>query len=81
METEILKMVASQGVYAALFVYLLFYVLKENSKREEKYQKINSKREERYQDIISELSSKLTIVEDVKEDVTKIKDKIFQGGN
>lgn len=66
MEAEVLKVMATQGVFALLFCYLLFYVLKENSKREEKYQ-----------NIISDLSSKFTIIEDVKE----IKDKIFKGGN
>lgn len=40
MENEILKLVATQGIFAILFSYLLFYVLKENSKREQKYQKI-----------------------------------------
>lgn len=34
MENEIIRMVASQGVFAIFFAYLLFYVLKENSKRE-----------------------------------------------
>lgn len=40
MENEILKLVATQGAFAILFSYLLFYVLKENSKREQKYQEI-----------------------------------------
>ncbi len=35
METEILKLLATQGGFALLFSYLLFYVLKENSKREQ----------------------------------------------
>lgn len=40
METNILKLIISQGVFAVLFVYLLFYVLKENSNRESNYQNI-----------------------------------------
>lgn len=36
MEAEILKMAASQGLFAVLFVALLFYVLRHNEKREEK---------------------------------------------
>ena len=40
MEIEVLKFAASQGLWAVLFVALLFYVLKENSKREEKFQEI-----------------------------------------
>ncbi|MGJ0845953.1 BhlA/UviB family holin-like peptide [Tissierella praeacuta] len=34
MEKEIMKVFITQGAYAILFVYLLFYVLKENAKRE-----------------------------------------------
>lgn len=69
MENEVLKIVASQGVFAALFCYLLFYVLKENSKREGKYQ-----------DIISNLTDKFQVIEgglkDVKGDVEDIKENI-----
>lgn len=36
METEIIKMAASQGLFAVLFVALLFYVLRYNEKREER---------------------------------------------
>lgn len=42
MEGEIIKLVASQGVFAIFFAYLIFYVLKENSKHEGKYQEIIS---------------------------------------
>ncbi|MDU7956245.1 MAG: BhlA/UviB family holin-like peptide [Clostridium perfringens] len=40
MESEIFKLIATQGGFAILFSYLLFYVLKENSKREDNYQSI-----------------------------------------
>ena len=36
METEIIKLAASQGLFAVLFVALLFYVLRYNEKREER---------------------------------------------
>lgn len=36
METEMLKLAASQGFFAVLFTGLLFYVLKENAKREDR---------------------------------------------
>lgn len=39
-ENEIIKLIATQGAFAILFSYLLFYVLKENSKREKNYQEI-----------------------------------------
>jgi len=34
LEAEIIKLAVSQGLWAALFVVLLFYVLKANEKRE-----------------------------------------------
>ena len=40
MEQEIVKMAASQGLWAALWVALLFYVLRTNEKREAKYQEV-----------------------------------------
>lgn len=40
LEQSLVKLIVSQGIFAVLFVYLLFYVLKENSKRENNYQKI-----------------------------------------
>ncbi|WP_050353777.1 BhlA/UviB family holin-like peptide [Gottschalkia purinilytica] len=66
MEQQIIKIALSQGIWAVLFVFMLFYVLKENSNRENNYQ-----------EIIKELSDKFNIIEDVKEDVREIKKKIF----
>ncbi len=65
MENEIVKMVASQGVFAIFFAYLLFYVLKENSKRESKYQ-----------ELLSTLTDKFNIVDDIKKSVDKIEEKL-----
>lgn len=50
------------GPFAVLFAWLLFYTLKENSKRE-----IN------YQNIINKLTDKFDVVEDIKKDVDEIK--------
>lgn len=62
METEILQMATSQGVWAVLFVALLFFVLKENSKREEKFQ-----------DIITSLTENLDTLDTIKSDLLEIK--------
>lgn len=43
MENEVFKLIATQGAFALLFSYLLFYVLKENSKREKNYQQLIEK--------------------------------------
>ncbi|KPU43661.1 bacteriocin UviB precursor [Oxobacter pfennigii] len=74
METEVLKLAASQGIWAALFVTLLFYVLKKQEVRDKKA----DEREAKYQEIIKELTEKLNIVEIVKDDVNDIKDELFK---
>jgi hypothetical protein len=72
MENELVRLAASQGLFAALFVALLFYVLKENAKREE-----------RLQSIIHELADGLEVLKDIescikclKEGFEEIKDKM-----
>ncbi|WP_415287722.1 BhlA/UviB family holin-like peptide [Clostridium perfringens] len=62
MDGELFKLMATQGAFAILFSYLLFYVLKENSKREDKYQ-----------NIIEELTE---LLPKIKEDVEDIKEKL-----
>lgn len=72
MESEVIKLVATNGAFAVLFVWLLFHTQKENAKREEKYQVTIDKN----QDIITELTKKFDVVTEVKEDVEYIKNKL-----
>lgn len=62
MENEIIMMVAKSGVFALLFVVLLFYVLRDSRNRERKYQQT-----------IAKLSEELGIVQNVHKDVVEIK--------
>lgn len=62
MDSELFKLMATQGAFAILFSYLLYYVLKENSKRENNYQSI-----------IQELTE---LLPKIKEDVEDIKEKL-----
>ncbi|HBY19986.1 MAG: hypothetical protein A2Y24_01405 [Clostridiales bacterium GWE2_32_10] len=48
METSLMQYMVTQGVFAVLFTVLLFYVLKENSKRETSYQEIINKLSEKF---------------------------------
>lgn len=72
MQNEIIKYIFSQGIFCALFVYILNYVLQTTKTREEKLQEIISKN----QCIIADLSNKFDVVEDIKTDVEIIKEKI-----
>ena len=66
MWNEILNIAISNGIFAALFVALFIYQLKDSSNREKKYQKT-----------IDALSSKLGIVQDIKEDIEEMKNIII----
>jgi len=59
---EVINIIISNGVFAMLFVGLLFYQLKDSSQREKKYI-----------ETIEKLSKHIDIIEDVKEDVSEIK--------
>ncbi len=65
MELDVLQLAASQGLWAVLFVALLFYVLKENSQREQNFQ-----------EIILALTEKLDTLESIKEDLVEIRDNL-----
>lgn len=68
---DFIQIIVSNGVFACLFVWLLFYQLKDSSTREKKYI-----------EIINKLSTQLETIEDVKDDIKEIKNKLIKfGGN
>lgn len=80
MEKEIITQIATNGAFAALFVWLLWDTRKEaresrveSKQREEKLHNTIDKN----QTIINELAQKFNVVEDIKEDVDIIKDHLF----
>lgn len=79
MEGELFKLATSNGIWAALYVFLFIYVLYDSKNREKKY----IEREEKYQEtiyenqvIIKELSKKFGIVENIQKDVIDIKNEL-----
>lgn len=76
-----------ESVYLALSLFLIFWILKENQKREKEMRKDINQREEEFkkllgetnqmiaknQEIIKELTEKLEIVNSIKNDVQEIK--------
>ncbi|ARC83300.1 hypothetical protein U732_4174 [Clostridium argentinense CDC 2741] len=71
---DFIKLASTQGIWSALSIVLIFYILKMQEKRDLKQEE----REKNYQDIISKLTDKLNIVEDVKKDVEEIKNHVFE---
>ena len=62
---EIFSVAISNGIFASLFVALLVYELKDSRSREKKYQKT-----------IDTLSSRLVVVDAIKQDVDEIKHNV-----
>ena len=71
MEQEIFKLLASNGIFAALFVWLLFDTRKENSKREEGYKNLLEETTQTNR-LLAERVTK--DVKEIKEDVEQIKE-------
>lgn len=57
MESEIIKLIASQGIFAILFTYLLFHVLKTSAEREERLMTFTKELTERMAAISERLGS------------------------
>lgn len=62
---NLIEIAISNGIFAVLFVYLLFYTLKDSRAREDKYL-----------DVIDKLSQQFEILEEVQQDVQEIKNVI-----
>ncbi len=67
---EIFNLAVNNGLWAVLFLVLLFYVLRDSRLREKKYQ-----------DTIEKLGKTMECIEDIKEDVEDIKEKIDFASN
>ena len=57
METTVMNVAVSHGIWAVLAVFLLVYIVKSNEKRDEKQEE----REKNYQSVIEKLTEKLEI--------------------
>jgi hypothetical protein len=74
MENEVIKLAASQGIWAVLSIVLIFYILKAQETRDSNQEE----REKNYQTIISSLSDKFNILESMQKDVEDIKEFISE---
>lgn len=63
MENVIIQLIQSQGIWAALFVFLLLYTIRKNDKLDE----MQDSRERNYQELLSDLSSKFTIINTIND--------------
>lgn len=77
MENELIKLALSQGLWSALSVTLIFYILKKQENRDEN----QNEREKNYQNIISNLTDKLGIVEVIQKDIRNINQYVYKKNN
>ena len=57
--TQLLELAVQQGIWAVLYIYLFFRMLKENKEREEKYQTMIDRLSGNIEDGIGKIQQKL----------------------
>ena len=70
---NLLKLASSQGIWATLAVILIFYILKNQEKRDLKQEL----REKNYQKIILKLTKEFEAIEDIEQNISEIKETIY----
>ena len=65
MPNEFIAIIAKSGIFAIMFVCLLFYILSDSKKRENKYQ-----------ELITKLADELVIVKEIDKEVKQINSKL-----
>lgn len=73
METTVMNVAVSQGIWAVLAVFLLIYIVKSNEQRDTKQEE----REKNYQTVIESLTEKFQILNQIQSDLKEIKDNLF----
>ncbi len=73
METTVMNVAVSQGIWAVLAVFLLIYIVKSIEQRDTKQEE----REKNYQTVIESLTEKFQILNQVQSDLKEIKDNLF----
>ena len=73
METTVMNVAVSQGIWAVHAVFLLIYIVKSNEQRDTKQEE----REKNYQTVIESLTEKFQILNQVQSDLKEIKDNLF----
>ncbi|HBK85301.1 BhlA/UviB family holin-like peptide, partial [uncultured Aminobacterium sp.] len=70
---EVIKLAMTQGLWAVLFVALLFYVLRNNEKREERLLGCLEQMGEQYENLSADVKEAKDGIKEVREDVKDLK--------
>jgi hypothetical protein len=72
MSNELIQIVSSQGIWTLLSFILIYYIIQTQEKRD----KNQEERESKYQDIISDLTTKLELLDVINSDIRDIKNNL-----
>ncbi|RDU22341.1 BhlA/UviB family holin-like peptide [Anaerosacchariphilus polymeriproducens] len=72
MEDKLFELATSQGIWGVLFIFLFIYNIKINATNSEK----QAIKEEKYQSIISDLTTKLEILNEINTNISLLKDHL-----
>ena len=72
MKEFFMELVSGQGIWTALSIILIFYIIKKEENRDQ----TQEQREAKYQEIIDGLSTKLNVVMEVKDILQKLSDRV-----
>ena len=61
--TSLLEAALQQGIWAALYIYLFFRMLKENASREERYQNMIDRLSSNIENVIENIQNRLDAME------------------
>lgn len=67
MSDELIKMISSQGIWALLSFFLIYYILQAQKSRDQ----TQALREEKYQEIINNLTNKFQVIHSDLENLKK----------
>lgn len=69
MESELIKMAMSQGIWAVLSIFLIIYILKIQEKRDLK----QDEREKNYFELIENLTDQMKIISNINNNIEELK--------
>ncbi|MCC0627920.1 MULTISPECIES: BhlA/UviB family holin-like peptide [unclassified Clostridioides] len=69
MESDILKLASTQGIWSVLSIFLIFYIIKTQKIFDER----QNNRENNYQILIKDLTDRLKITEKIYKEIKNIK--------
>jgi hypothetical protein len=69
MESEIIRLASTQGIWTVLSVVLLFYIIRGQEKKDQKQEE----REAIYQDLLQKLIEHFNMIQGIEKDISVIK--------